>query len=186
MVGDLARADVRDLASRFGEHGLRLHRLSRGEDDRSVDPDGERKGMSAETTFNEDIADLKGLEDELWPLCDKLAAKARRLGVASHVVVLKLRTADFRLFTRRRTLPEPVRTARVLFQEAREMLAREANGRRFRLIGIGMADLFDADDGPAGLFEAEATRALKTETAMDALRARFGAEAVVSGRVLKR
>ena len=185
-VGDIARAELKTIASELGEHGLRLWRLAHGEDHRPVDPEGERKGMSAENTFFDDIADLKGLEDELWPLCEKLAAKARRIGVASRVVVLKLRTSDFRLFTRRRTLAEPVRTAKVLFHEAREMLRREVDGRAFRLIGIGMAELFDVGDEARALFETDSDRALKAETAMDALRARFGGEAVVSGRVLKR
>jgi len=184
-VGDIARADLKALVQRFGEHGLRLHGLAHGQDQRAVDPDGERKGMSAETTFNDDIADLKGLEDELWPLCDKLAGKARHVGVAGRVVVLKLRTTDFRLHTRRKTLAEPARTAKVLFQEGREMLRREADGRPFRLIGIGMADLVEGDV-EAGLFESDQARALKTETAMDALRSRFGAAAVVTGRALKR
>lgn len=185
-VGDLARADLEALAAEFGDHGLRLHRLAHGRDTRPVDPEGERKGMSAETTFFEDIADLQGLEDELWPLCDKLAGKARRIGVCSRVVVLKLRTTDFRIMTRRRTLAEPVRTAKVLFREAREMLKLEANGRPFRLIGIGMADLLEDVEAGGGLFERDDARALKTETAMDALRSKFGETAVVSGRALKR
>ena len=185
-VGDIARADLKALASQFGEHGMRLHRLAHGRDSRPVDPEGERKGMSKETTFFEDISDLKGLEDELWPLCEQLAAKARKTGVASRVVVLKLRTSEFKILTRRRTLPEPVQTARVLFQEAREMLAREIDGRAFRLIGIGMADLFDIDGEARALFESDSERVLKTETAVDRLRSKFGDAAVVSGRALKR
>lgn len=185
-VGDIARADLKAIAEQFGDHGLRLHRLAHGRDSRPVDPEGERKGMSKETTFFEDISDRAALEDELWPLCDQLAGKARRIGVSSRVVVLKLRTADFRILTRRRTLPEPVRTAKVLFREAREMLQREADGRAFRLIGIGMAELIEDGDAAAGLFETDDARALKTETAMDALRSKFGDAAVVSGRSLKR
>jgi DNA polymerase-4 len=48
-----------------------------------------------------------------------------------------------------------------------------------------MADLIDAEDAPSGLFDTAEARALKTETAIDALRARFGASAVVAGRALK-
>jgi DNA polymerase-4 len=184
-VGDLARAEPADLAKRFGEYGLRLSRLSRGQDARPVDPDSERKGMSAETTFNDDLKDVAALEQALWPLCDKLAAKARRSGVSARAVVLKLKTADFRLLTRRRTLPVPTRTAKTLFGVGRELLKAEANGRAFRLIGIGMAELIEGEPGAADLFAGEEARALKTETAVDALRARFGRDAVVSGRALK-
>jgi len=183
IVGDLAAADARDLAKRYGETGLRLHDLAHGRDARAVNPGHERKGMSAETTFNEDLTAVADLEAELWPLCEKLASKARRDGVASRVLVLKLRRTDFRIVTRRITLHEPVQTARALFAAGRALLAPEL-GRPYRLIGIGMVEVVDAVDAPA-LFESTEARALKTETAIDVLRARFGAKAVVAGRALK-
>ncbi len=182
-VGDLAAADVRDLVKRYGETGLRLHDLAHGRDARAVDPGRERKGMSAETTFNEDLTSAEDLEAELWPLCEKLASKARRDGVASRVLVLKLRRTDFKIVTRRMSLPEPVQTARALFAAGRELMAPEL-GRPYRLIGIGMGEVVDAVDSHA-LFETAETRALKTETAIDRLRAKFGDRAVVAGRALK-
>jgi len=182
-VGDLAAADLRDLVRRYGETGLRLHDLAHGRDARAVNPGHERKGMSAETTFNEDLTTAEDLEAELWPLCEKLASKARRDGLASRVLVLKLRRTDFRIVTRRLSLPEPVQTARALFAAGRALMAPEL-GRPYRLIGIGMAEVIDAMDAPS-LFETTEGRALKTETAIDALRAKFGAGAVVAGRALK-
>ena len=182
-VGDLAAADPRDLIRRYGDWGLRLHDLAHGRDSRAVNPEHDRKGMSAETTFNEDLTSVEDLEARLWPLCDKLASKARRDGVASRVVVLKLRRTDFKIVTRRATLPEPVQTARALFAAARSMLAPEL-GRPYRLIGVGMAEVIDAVDVPA-LFETAEARTLKTETAIDALRAKFGQDAVMAGRSLK-
>ena len=182
-VGDLAAAEVRDLVKRYGETGLRLHDLAHGRDARTVNPVHDRKGMSAETTFNKDLTSAEELEAELWPLCEKLATKARRDGVASRVLVLKLRRTDFRIVTRRISLPEPVQTARALFAAARVLMAPEL-GRPYRLIGIGMGEVIDAVDAPA-LFETPEARALKTETAIDALRAKFGAKAVVAGRALK-
>lgn len=185
-VGDLAAASLKDLIRRYGEWGLRLHDLAHARDARPVDPESDRKGMSAETTFNDDIADLAALEDQLWPLCDKLAAKARRDGVAARVVVLKLRGQDFRIITRRRTLAEPTQTARALFTQGRDLLAREADGRAWRLIGIGMADLTEASDAPSDLFGGAEARALKAERTVDQLRDRFGAGVVTTGRGLRR
>ena len=182
-VGDLAAADVRDLVRRYGETGLRLYDLAHGRDARPVNPTHDRKGMSAETTFNEDLTAAADLEAELWPLCEKLASKARRDGVASRVLVLKLRRTDFKIVTRRMSVPEPVQTARALFAAGRELMAPEL-GRPYRLIGIGMGEVVDVVDSHA-LFETAETRALRTETAIDALRAKFGAKAVVAGRALK-
>lgn len=183
-VGDLAQAELKDLARRYGEHGLRLHDLAHGRDARPVNPNHERRGMSAETTFNVDLTDVADLEAELWPLCEKLAAKARRNGTAGRVIVLKLRRTDFRIVTRRITLAEPVQTARALFAAARDLLKPEL-GRPYRLIGVGMAEVQDASHAAPALFQTTENRDLKTETAIDRLREKFGKDAVVAGRTLK-
>jgi DNA polymerase IV len=184
-VGDLAEASPRDLADRFGVHGMRLHELAHGRDNRPVDPDQERKGISAETTFEEDISRRVELEDRLWPLCEKVARHARAAGLQGRVAVLKLKTADFRILTRRRTLPAPTQTARTLFALGRELLAAQASGVAYRLIGIGISELSEAADAPEDLFAGDETRARQGERAVDALRAKFGSAAVVSARALR-
>ena len=184
-VGDLARADAKTLAERYGAYGLRLAQLAHGRDTRAVDPGEERKTISAETTFDEDHADRQSLEDRLWPLCEKVARKLRAEQIAGRAVVLKLKTADFRLLTRRRTLAVPTQTAHTLFKVGRELLAAEARGTKYRLIGIGCAELIEAGDAPDDLFANDEARARKGERAMDAIRAKYGIDAVVSGRALK-
>ncbi len=186
-VGDLARAEAKTLVQRFGAHGLRLASLARGQDTRAVDPDSERKGVSAETTFNTDLTDLEALEDQLWRLCEKVGSRARAGDFAGRAVVLKLKTADFRLLTRRRTLASPTQTARTLFAAARELLRAETGRLAYRLIGVGLADLSETVEGAEDLFgDDDETRARATEKTVDRLRARFGQASVVTGRALKR
>jgi len=185
-IGDIAEADPRSLARRFGAHGLRLARLARGEDDRSVDPNQERKSVSAETTFMTDLSKLEDLEDRLAPLCDKVAHHAREEGFAGQVVVLKLRRSDFRIITRRRTLSSPTQTARIMFGHARTLLGPEANGQAYRLVGVGLTDLVRLESADAELFAGEETRARRSESLADSLRDRFGAQAVVNARLLRR
>ncbi|MDR7232047.1 DNA polymerase-4 [Caulobacter sp. BE264] len=184
-VGDIAAADLKLLANRLGSGGMRLHRLAHGQDSRIVDPDQARKTISAETTFNDDLHKREDLEDELWPLCEKVAKQARQEGVAGRVATLKLRTPDFKIHTRRRTLAVPTQTARTLFQVARDLLAAEPRGLAYRLIGAGLTEFVDADTAGADMFADEERRALKSETAIDALRGKFGAAAVITGRALK-
>ncbi|MDE2487973.1 MAG: DNA polymerase IV [Alphaproteobacteria bacterium] len=184
-VGDLARAEPKELAERWGAHGLRLAQLARGQDTRPVNPNEERKGISAETTFEEDLSSLADLEDRLAPLCEKVARHARADGLAGRVVTLKLRTTDFRIVTRRRTIPVATQTAKTLFAVGRELLAREATGRPWRLIGIGVADLVEAEAAEADFFAEGERRALAGERTIDRLREKFGAEAVTSGRSLR-
>jgi DNA polymerase-4 len=184
-VGALAQADPRDLAARWGAHGLRLHHLALGQDARAVDPEQSRKSISAETTFHTDITDRQALEDELWPLCERVARTARRDGVAGRVATLKLKTGDFRTLTRRRTLAAPTQAGKVLFATTRAMLAEAAGDAAYRLIGAGLSEFVDADQG-MDLFADEELRARKSEAMVDALRTRFGSAALVTGRTLKR
>jgi DNA polymerase-4 len=184
-VGDLARADPQSLVKRWGAYGLRLSELAHGRDTRVVDPDQVRKTISAETTFFDDLTAIEPLEDRLWPLCERVARQARDGGVAGRVATLKLKTADFRLITRRRTLAVPTQAARTLFGVARELLAIEARGQPFRLIGVGLSDLVDAADG-LDMFAGDERRARRNEQTIDAVRARFGPGAIVSARTLKK
>ncbi len=187
LVGDLARAGPESLGRRFGESGRRLAQLALGEDDRRVDPHGERRSISAETTFDTDLSGAGPLEARLAPLCEKVARRARAADTAGRVVTLKLKAADFRIITRRRTLAAPTQTSAMLFATARAMLAAIAGAGRWRLIGVGLSDLARPDDGEgAGLFGGAPDRRLDAERAMDALRARFGESSVVSGRALDR
>ena len=185
-VGDIAAADPRDLAQGFGAHGLHLHKLAHGQDARVVDPDQHRKTISAETTFFDDLSAVEDLENRLWPLCEKVARQLRAEGIAGRVAVLKLRTPDFRIITRRRTLPVATQTARTLFTVARELLAVEAKGQSYRLIGAGLSDFIEAAAAEGDFFAEAEKRSLKSETAVDALRAKFGKGAVVTGRALGR
>ena len=184
-VGDLARADIKELAERFGSHGLRLSQLAHGQDHRAVNPREVRKGISAETTFNEDLSVLEDLEDVLAELSDNVARHARGDGLAGRVVTLKLRTTDFKLHSRRRTIAVPTQTAKTLFSVGRELLAKEATGRSFRLIGIGLADLVEAGTIEDDFFAGDERRALAGEKTLDAIRARFGTNAVTSGRIFR-
>jgi DNA polymerase-4 len=186
-IGQIARADLRTLASRFGDFGLRLHAMARGEDGRRVDPGQVRKSISAETTFEADLSATEDLDAHLVRLAERVARQARAAGQAGRVATLKLKDPAFRILTRRRTLEAPTQTARTLLAAARGLLAAEtaAGGRRaFRLIGVGLSDLHAAEATGGDLFAAEDPRTLAAERAADAIRARFGPGILASGRDL--
>jgi DNA polymerase-4 len=185
LIADLRRLDEGDLMRRFGAMGLRLSRLSRGIDDRRVSPDEETKSISAETTFDTDIRDARTLEKKLFLLCEKVSARAKAQGFAGTTVTLKLKTTDFRIRTRSRSLPSPTLLAARLFEAGRDMLMKEADGTAYRLIGIGMSELTDPGKAdPADLVDPSIARSVKVEGAVDALRTRFGKAAVVKGITL--
>jgi DNA polymerase-4 len=182
-IGDLQNADPAFLARRYGEVGLRLARLARGEDDRAVTPSREARTVSAETTFNRDIGDLERLEDILWTLCEKVSGRIKKDELCGRTVTLKLKSPDFRLLTRRTTLDRPSNLARTLFAAARTLLRETHDGRSWRLIGVGYADLSPAADAiETELFETPEKRLAAREAAIDRIRERFGRSAIGSGR----
>ena len=183
LIGSLRGCAEDFLVGRYGAIGHRLHRFARGEDSRAVDPAGGRKSISAETTFAENLAAPNELKARLWPLCEKVAGRARAAELAGSVVTLKLKTADFRIRTRSRTLPDPTQLAEVLWRCAVAMLEREANGTAYRLIGVGLARLGPGGGAdPADLADPDGGRIKAIERTMDGLRARFGTEAIMKGR----
>jgi len=185
IIADLQRADETELMRRFGTEGLRLARLSRGIDSRDVSADRETKSVSAETTFESDIAAFRELERTLWYLCEKVSARLKAKALAGATINLKLKTTDFRIRTRARSLAAPTQLAKKIFTAGRELLERETDGTKFRLLGIGVTALADAEDAdPADLVDRRGARDKAAEHAVDRLRAKFGREAVVKGLAL--
>jgi DNA polymerase-4 len=137
-IGQLVALGAAELAGRYGQIGMRLARLARGEDDRAVLAHTRTRSISAETTFARAQADKESLTRALRPLCEQVAARLREAGLAAGAVTVKLKTADFRLRTRSRRLADPTQLADTLFAAAVLLLAAEADGiTRFRLVGIG-------------------------------------------------
>ena len=101
--------------------------------------------MSSEITLDEDLSDPTGLRPILWQLAETVARRMKKAGIAGGGVTLKLKTADFRILTRARRLNTPTQSAEEMFRAAEPLLSREADGRAFRLIGIGAHDLIEAE-----------------------------------------
>ena len=184
---DLARWDRKDLIQRFGQIGDRLWHLARGEDFRRVTPNEPMKSISAETTFDEDIADRDLLDGHVWRLSEKVTDRAKAKGLAGRTVTLKLKRADFSTITRRHTLREPTQMADRLYREAADLLAHVGGRDAYRLIGVGLSDIVAASaaDLTPDLLDPDAKRRAGAERAADAIRARFGADAIVKGRALR-
>ena len=178
-IGQLRALDPGELARRYGRLGQRLAQLARAEDDRRVEPDGRARSISAETTFARDEADRDALARELRPLCEKVSARLKHAALAAGGVTLKLKTADFRLRTRSRRLPDPSQLADTLYRTACHLLEGEADGiTRFRLIGVGADALVGAADADLPmLFD----RPRQLEAAIDDIRRRHGERAVRHG-----
>jgi DNA polymerase-4 len=181
LIGDIQALDQAAMLRIEGPEGARLWRLAHGVDTRRVSSERETKSISSETTFETDVADLERLTRTLLGLCEKVAGRLKREGLACRTVTLKLRTAEFRTRTRAQGAP-PTQLSTRIFQIARKLLEREATGEAFRLIGVATTDFAPAAAADAGdLVDQGVGREKAREHAIDELRDRFGAEAIVRG-----
>ena len=186
LISDVQQADKRAMMMRYGESGLHLWQRAHGLDDRKVSPDRERKSVSAERTFSEDISAPDILEDRLWSVCEETAIRAKKHGVAGYVVTLKLKTKTFKSLSRSITLSEPTQLAGTLFRTARPLLERETQSRTpYRLIGVGISDLCPAGADQIDLVDPGRAKRAAAERAVDRARDKFGLDAVRTGRALR-
>jgi len=186
-IGQLQDADPKQLAERYGATGLWLYRMANAQDSRRVDPSGEMKTISSETTFNTDLSAYADLESILWRQAERVSARAKKLGLGGRTIVLKLKTANFSLRTRSASLDAPTQLADRIFRTARAALKREADGTRFRLLGVGLSNLAPAQEAdPASLVDPQGEKRAAAERAMDKIRTKFGGEAVNTGRAFKK
>ena len=154
-IGQLQRIEEQELVAKYGVIGSRLYHFARGNDTRKVEPNSQTKSISAETTFESDISDATVLLERIVPLCHTVARRLKNKDLAGQGVTVKLKQSNFRLLTRSRRLANPTQQAEAIHRAAKWLIEREADGRTFRLIGVGVDDLTDASDAdPPDLFAA--------------------------------
>ena len=183
-IADLQQASEIEMMRRYGEEGRRLARLARGIDPRKVSADRETRSVSAETTFERDLSDFRTLERILWNQAEEVSARLKDKALGGSTVTLKLKTADFKIRTRAHSFAAPTQLAGKIFATAKQLLERETDGTKFRLLGVGVSALASAEEAdPADFVDA---RAAEAEHAVDRVRARFGDDAVIRGLAFER
>jgi DNA polymerase-4 len=146
-IEDLRRLDLSSLESRFGRYGVRRYELARGVDESKVVPDRPTQSISAEDTFERDVP-----LSETGPMIRRLAeltwAASRNETRVARTVVLKLKTAEFKILTRSHTPLSPPSSCEELTAIALSLRERVALGphQRFRLVGVGVSNFLDPED----------------------------------------
>ena len=184
---DLLRWDKEDLVARFGGMGERLWHLARGQDKRRVSANAPIKSISNETTFFEDTANPDLLDGHLWRLAENVSDRAKARDMAGQVVTLKLKRADFRALSRQSNLGDMTQSADRIYRTARALLDTVLDKGPFRLIGVGLSHIGPAiqTDVTQDLLDPNAEQRRQAEKATDAIRARFGKDAIKKGRGLR-
>jgi DNA polymerase-4 len=147
-VADLRKLDLPVLEARFGRYGVRLHELARGIDETDVIPNRPTQSVSAEDTFEQDV-----LLSEMEPMIRKLAEKtweaSRKEPRVARTVVLKLKTTTFKILTRSHTPTAPPSSCGELTSIALSLRERVGMdpAQRFRLVGVGLSNFVEPQDG---------------------------------------
>jgi len=179
-LGELRVASAARLRPIFGRYTERVQQRAAGIDDRPVVPDSDEKQISAEETFDTDIADRARLRTELVRLADKASARLRARELTASCVTVKIRRGDFVTYTRQRHFTPPAQETRVITAIATELLDAWLAGQprsALRLLGVGVSELAPA--AQLELFTApQSARNRELDAAVDRIRKRFGTVAL--------
>jgi DNA polymerase-4 len=180
-IGDLARLPQATLRRRFGQHGAELAQRAMGIDPSAVQPMQAPKSIGHEHTFSVDTVSRQRLEATLLDLAESVASRLRRHEMAAGAVQLKLRYEGFETLTRQMPLARQARESEPLYEAAVALLRRTlVPGRGVRLIGLTAISLSDVQQ--LTLFDA--VRSERLTRSIDAVRERFGEQAITRARLL--
>ncbi|MBO9450709.1 DNA polymerase IV [Tropicibacter sp. R16_0] len=184
---DLLRWEQEALTERFGSMGYRLWHLARGQDKRRVSNNEPMKSISNETTFYEDTSNPEILDGHLWRMAEKVADRAKAKGLAGRVVTLKLKRANHAILTRRISLRDATQMADTIYRRSRALFDQVGDQGPYRLLGCGLSDLCPEEeaDKSGDLLDPGAVQRSDAERATDAIRKRFGTDAIIKGRTLR-
>jgi DNA polymerase-4 len=184
-LGELRSAPDAILWPLFGRYSPWIRERASGVDDRPVVPETEEKSLSAEDTFEHDIADPRTLQRQLARLADTAAGRLRSRALVAGCIGVKIRREDFSTFTRQRAVAPPTCEARAVAAVAAELLSRWLAGNpgaKLRLLGVVLTELTPA--AQLGLFE-DGRPGGRLDAALDEARARFGSRALRRGNTIE-
>ena len=196
-IGDLAGANEKEIQMLLGEKaGHQLFLSANGIDDSPVKAQREEaKGISVETTFDEDIVSYEQIFPILLSQCDIVAARMRREGKKCNCVAVSFRTLEFKNKSHQRKLANPTDVTNEIYQNVRQLFQESWSGQPLRLIGVALTGLTEDEFIQMSLFEDPKKREQqkKLDEAMDNIRKKFGNDKIsrastmnVSGRIARK
>jgi len=145
---DLKQWSQLDLIKHFGKTGGFYYDIVRGIDNRPVKPNRERKSIAVERTMQEDMTTLSALEERLKLIADKLVERLDNKEKYGRTITLKLKTADFDIITRSRSVSHPViRLDEILSIGLGLLRDNYSEPTPIRLIGLTSSNFVDEDGG---------------------------------------
>ena len=186
---ELRQTPVEVLEKKIGKHGVKIHLLAIGIDERDVIPDHDVKSIGHEQTFSQDIISLNVTQKELLALTNKVARRMRHKGLKGKTITLKVKYFDFVQITRSATLPKYIDDGFEIYSVACRLLKKtEVTKKPIRLLGISLSQLsFSGIGAQLSLFDQDPSsqKRQRLNIALDSLYEKFGDKSVVPGTLLK-
>jgi len=142
---DLRERSRGELVQHFGKTGHWYYRIARGIDERPVSASRERKSISAERTFFDDLTNVEEMHARLNEIAEEVARRMSRSRIAGRTVTIKIKYHDFAVSSRSRTLPSDISSAADICAVVGTLLRDDPPDRPVRLLGVGLARLRDLD-----------------------------------------
>ena len=185
---DLRQTPIKILEEKFGKHGVKIHLLAMGIDERDVTPEHDMKSIGHEQTFLQDIISVDAAKKELLVLSNKAARRMRHKGIKGKTITLKVKYFNFVQITRTTTLPEPTDDGLDIYSVACRLLKKtEVTKKPIRLLGISLSQLsFSGIGTQFSLFDQDRSsqKRQRLNTVLDSLFEKFGEKSVVPGTLL--
>jgi DNA polymerase-4 len=189
-VGELARRGEAELALFLGPAAARhLHAVSRNRDPRPVRPGRRRGSFGSQSALGGAPRSRGDLEARLVALVDRVTRRMRSSRRAGRTVTLRLRFGDFSRATRSRTLPHPTAGTGAILAAARTLLSAAMpviERRGITLLGVAVSNLAPRGCGDQLELPLDRPHDAALDTAIDAVRDRFGPDAIRRAASLSR
>ncbi len=151
---DLKAQSLAFLQQHFGKSGAWYYNISRGIDDRAVQPDRSRKSVGSEDTVMVDIVDLAAARSEITSLAAKVWRHCEAKGLYGRTVTLKVKYADFQIVTRSKTATAPISALDDLDAIAHSLLEPLfPTAKGIRLLGVTLSSFVNDEASEADQLE---------------------------------
>jgi len=171
-IGDLQKVELRFLETIFGKNGRWIYEKARGVDYGEIVPHSDRKSISTENTFMNNVSDERMLESILVSMTEELSGKLRRENKLASCLAIKLRYANFETHTQQEKIPLTA-AEHILIPGIKNLLKKAwQNKRPVRLIGVRLSNLATGSY-QINLFE-DNEEQIRLYQAMDSINFKFG------------
>jgi len=176
-ISDITSLPQEYFAAAYGKYGIDLWRKASGEGTEYLTIQRERKSISKETTFGEDVTSNEFLKKTLFELAGKICQTMRNHNWIASTITIKLRYSDFQTLTRSRTI-KPTDDDKIVFDTAWQLLSK-AHIRRVavRLVGVGLSNFSEYSEQEF-LFEDTEIKRKKMFRAVTRIRDKYGYNAI--------